>query len=773
MSTTKTCAKTGTAINTQVENFPLHMLPKLFSSYSEFTDPEAIYENNRTSEYERFVNLAFAYSCALGDKNRTRAKQAVDGHVWLDDCIRHSRRRKWIESCEDEAARTMPTPEEVVEFCAEDIIEDEEVRDWISRPGSTIHDWEQYRFGGCGYFEINYDGTSGLPDHDKIFSWDNTWTKFLKVKHDLYYFRPQRMSKVGSLMQLTDTGWLFSAVRFPIQEETTFNWTAVEAMEKDLIVNLFGRNLSLTLEDILLAFGPVPASKKERFGSRGDLYRLAKADPDDLDQPSLISNRQAIMSLIKLGISSPHSSMRSVVSESLLASMEKAFPKTRLEEPLSVSNKNPQLPYCGWRGHATGNKITGMEVPLCDKFRPVATDKGICYSFNHAGIEGVLREGTGFKDVFREVYADEDDEVVDGPLSTEYGRSKGFAVVADSNVLRDYSEVFQSQVNELHLPGWSMPASKSESVGKFTFVPGQFVSSPTMRKGPHLSEVTLDVPRTSIEERERQFLVYHVGITATQTVTHPDIKSMDLGDRKCLFEDEAGEAGLRIFSVYTQDNCQLECKLSIAQDKCGCAPWNYPFFDDDKGGLCSPLGAVCYEDAMSFLSKNLTFEDCGCPKSCNHVQYDFEVTRTETSEFHYETGQPPIANNGSIPSSFLLSGKFKEYFRDPSYNFFDGTVSFFKFDLWKDRNAWAESFSTLNKRHVGDMFGINFYFKVPTVLTIKQKRRFTFADVISAVGGTLGLFMGVSIIGVTEILVEFVSAMNAIVRPVKKETIRP
>ena len=53
-----------------------------------------------------------------------------------------------------------------------------------------------------------------------------------------------------------------------------------------------------------------------------------------------------------------------------------------ISDSSSVINKTPFVPYCKWAGTLLGKTFEGLENPLCDIFRAVPTNKGICHTFN-------------------------------------------------------------------------------------------------------------------------------------------------------------------------------------------------------------------------------------------------------------------------------------------------------------------------------------------------------------------------------------------------------
>ena len=44
--------------------------------------------------------------------------------------------------------------------------------------------------------------------------------------------------------------------------------------------------------------------------------------------------------------------------------------------------------------------------------------------------------------------------------------------------------------------------------------------------------------------------------------------------RNCRLPEE--NHNLKIFNVYTQEACLMECKIGKAYKRCGCLPWHFP-----------------------------------------------------------------------------------------------------------------------------------------------------------------------------------------------------
>jgi amiloride-sensitive sodium channel len=62
-------------------------------------------------------------------------------------------------------------------------------------------------------------------------------------------------------------------------------------------------------------------------------------------------------------------------------------------------------------------------------------------------------------------------------------------------------------------------------------------------------------------------------IMPTMITTSDDIKHYPSERRECLFPSERQ---LKYFKVYTQQNCQIECKTNFTLEMCGCVDFYMP-----------------------------------------------------------------------------------------------------------------------------------------------------------------------------------------------------
>ncbi len=253
-----------------------------------------------------------------------------------------------------------------------------------------------------------------------------------------------------------------------------------------------------------------------------------------------------------------------------------------------------------------------------------------------------------------------------------------------------------------------------------------------------------------------------VAVSAVKIDADDDLRGLDPGTRKCLLPDETDH--VKLHKAYSQANCYLECSLIYAQKKLaqeqnmsfGCTPWYFPF-TESSFRMCDPFQTKGILDSMQ---NDVPTEECSyCLPDCIRTIYSQTVT---TQPFRrcdernlYLTDfctvgentllRPQIWSRQVIESYLKRKGKVPDYLvkvqsskrtiKD-SYvlrNFFD--------DLPKDYDAYQKDIAVLNV-----------FFDSTTVMLFKSQRRQSWLDYFSAVGGALGLCIGLSIITVVELV---------------------
>uniref|UniRef100_A0A182MXN7 Pickpocket n=1 Tax=Anopheles dirus TaxID=7168 RepID=A0A182MXN7_9DIPT len=187
--------------------------------------------------------------------------------------------------------------------------------------------------------------------------------------------------------------------------------------------------------------------------------------------------------------------------------------------------------------------------------------------------------------------------------------------------------------------------------------------------------------------------------------TGPNVRQYNPNRRLCFYNHERY---LRYFKVYSKFNCDIECLSNFTLEMCGCVPFALP--RDSEARICGLGMAACTDMAMSVLEEmDLLHEQnntenfldrCNCLSACNAIMYNTEISQA-------------------------------------------------KFD-WR---KLAENIDLLtDEMDAVELSYLSIHFKVSRFIPIKRSELFGVTDFLANCGGVLGLFMGVSILSIVEIL---------------------
>ncbi|XP_065086994.1 pickpocket protein 28-like [Ochlerotatus camptorhynchus] len=175
--------------------------------------------------------------------------------------------------------------------------------------------------------------------------------------------------------------------------------------------------------------------------------------------------------------------------------------------------------------------------------------------------------------------------------------------------------------------------------------------------------------------------------------------------RQCYFNYERW---LKFFKVYTQQNCELECITNYTRLACGCVKFSMPH--DDRTEICGSSQIACYNAAENELlshdvkhSVNSSYDfraKCDCLPSCTSVQYDAEISQ---ADFNWR-------------------------------------------DLFLAYKSPLDEFPGIQ------LARLTIYFKEAQFITSKRSELYGVTDFLANCGGLLGLFMGVSLLSLAEII---------------------
>lgn len=217
--------------------------------------------------------------------------------------------------------------------------------------------------------------------------------------------------------------------------------------------------------------------------------------------------------------------------------------------------------------------------------------------------------------------------------------------------------------------------------------------------------------------------------------TTEDYDGLPLDQRRCKLSHE--KEGLNFLSNYTRIGCEMECALEQAMSICECIPWYYPN-DFDGLPMCEMFGAFCFDIVMS---EDSYYKDCKfrCLTDCHETAY---IVMPEYFPINEEEVCSDYAFHG-----LYFRRNFQRHFAFHNYKTLvesssipDLVTSFANGSLCKDYIRNYAALVTINSP------------SSKIIITKRDKSTF-FYDKIGTIGGTFGLFVGMSFISFAELAI--------------------
>jgi amiloride-sensitive sodium channel len=341
---------------------------------------------------------------------------------------------------------------------------------------------------------------------------------------------------------------------------------------------------------------------------------------------------------------------------------------------------------CMWRLNGTA----------CNNlFTSVLTDEGLCYTFNTLSS----------KDLFRSDTIQHNSKYLNHSKTLTWSLEGGYP---DSQT----TETFPDR------------ALTSGAYGGLYLLVGMDDKDidPLCSYAIHGLQVLLHSPADFPNVEAQQFWVplnrhVIVGIRPRLMVTNAALRGYPPEKRRCYF---ATERHLRHFSIYTQQNCGLECFTNYTLQKCGCVWYHMP--RDQNTSICGPAKQECLiNGAVNFMRDGDGLFKCNCMSACTEISYD-----VETSQAKY---------------NWLENEKVV----DPNY-------------------AELET-----KRFTA----VSFYYKDLQFVSSRRGELYGPAEFLASCGGLLGLCMGFSLLSLVEIIYFFTVRLFCNVQANKKKHLAP
>ena len=263
------------------------------------------------------------------------------------------------------------------------------------------------------------------------------------------------------------------------------------------------------------------------------------------------------------------------------------------------------------------------------------------------------------------------------------------------------------------------------------------------------------------EVSERGFLIQpglitNVALSATRIEAQESIRELDPWRRKCIFIDET--KNLTLHKEYTLQNCKFECNHDYVRRKllnttnAGCLPWFYPN-KDAIPRICNPWVTEDYVN----MTRHVPDTECShCLPTCTSTDYRYTITSApfrKCSDLNVGVSTYCMFKGRSqITPKMWASQVLGEY----------GSNRPLKLqDLPSNRRSYSPSliFPKQSKSNGADYDAydediavVNVFFETPVVFQFSSQMAQTWLDFMAAVGGLMGLCVGISIISVVELV---------------------
>ena len=224
----------------------------------------------------------------------------------------------------------------------------------------------------------------------------------------------------------------------------------------------------------------------------------------------------------------------------------------------------------------------------------------------------------------------------------------------------------------------------------------------------HPNGVVPDLERFSASTLEiKKGFQYKIGINVDVTNITDSFSAMDLSKRKCKLNSD---------SDYNSINCKMMKAIKKGLDSCGCTPW---FFEDSSNNsICIGIQAKCFDEAFVNASNQDWKKEC--PLECIYSEYSLTSTETEMPK----SGAVYNHLRSSFGHKWLNYSSEDNPMLSNEYNKYGGMVS---------KSA---------------LIHVNFQKPFATITT--KDAKVTFSDMLGTIGGTFGVFLGLSFVGVLD-----------------------
>ena len=171
-------------------------------------------------------------------------------------------------------------------------------------------------------------------------------------------------------------------------------------------------------------------------------------------------------------------------------------------------------------------------------------------------------------------------------------------------------------------------------------------------------------------------------------------------------------------NTYKEINCIMNKIEDIATSICGCKP---QYINTSSNNIpCNTFSTKCYEDSILNGTQDLSIQKT-CYPSCKYVMFSLEEKEKTSTEYGaFDLNKFGKEYSDYIEKMMLVTGDFK---------------------------AWEPKLKRTSMIHIN--------FDEKHFWTVTKDAKMTIPDIIGNIGGTLGVFIGFSFLGLLDTIMEF------------------
>ena len=218
-----------------------------------------------------------------------------------------------------------------------------------------------------------------------------------------------------------------------------------------------------------------------------------------------------------------------------------------------------------------------------------------------------------------------------------------------------------------------------------------------------------------------------IGVTIDSNEITDSFEDMGFEKRQCYL---AGE-----MKNYSRINCLTKHAVQTAWKTCQCTPWTMGDLINNTKGYCNVTGSICFRNSILKAQESPNIGEDTCPKMCSYKQYKM-LTPDHVRFDPFKAGPDYL--------DFLINNPRNQLLEELHTPLPDDMGNLRNKQWYIKKNS--EAFSI-----------VQVYFQDPQMTVIEKDAKVTVPDMVSNIGGTIGIFLGLSFLSLLDLFIEFSS----------------